>query len=93
MRIKRNCSDPSMFTMEGKELYERFREKGYSHRQIKTAKRKEAKRSRESLLLTNTNKGNKKSEYGPVRLITTYGSQWDRVRKTLERHWGILTSN
>lgn len=95
VRIKRNCSDTSMFHMEGKELYARFRERGYSHTQIKIAKRKVAARSRKSLLLKNMHRSNegKKGEYGPVRLITTYGSQWDKVRNILAKHWGILTSN
>lgn len=35
----------------------------------------------------------KTEDQGPVRLITTYGTQWESVRKILQKHWNILTNN
>lgn len=28
----------------------------------------------------------------PIRIITSFGSQWDSVRSVLDKHWGILTN-
>lgn len=94
IRIKRNCSNTIDYRKESKDLYLRFRERGYSHKQIRKAKRKAAIRTRESLLLIDQkSKTQKTKESEPIRLITTYGAQWDSVRKVLEKNWTILINN
>lgn len=44
LRIKRNCTEAADYRLESLDLYARFRERGYSHRQIRRARRKVAMR-------------------------------------------------
>lgn len=93
LRIKRNCTNVADYKRESSELYTRFRERGYSHRQLRRARKRAAVRNRESLLQgTKTTKGSQIQTNEPVRVITAYGSQWNNVFSILKKHWGILTN-
>lgn len=89
LRIKRDCTRHDDYIHESNDLYKRFKERGYTHRQLKKAKRKLGIRKREDLL-------KKKKDHNDIqnttRIITQYGTQWDAVRQILQKHWGMLTN-
>lgn len=94
LRIKRNCTSAADYRRESLELYARFRERGYSHRQIKRDKKKAAMKDRMCLLRNEPVVNESPPEkIDPVRIITAFGSQWNKVRSILEKHWGILTNS
>lgn len=95
LQLKRNCTRFSDYRRESVELYARFRERGYSHRQIRNARKKAAARDRQSLIQMHPpNPLVSKPEGGDcIRIITTFGPQWKEVRSILEKHWGVLTNS
>ncbi|CAI9573182.1 unnamed protein product [Staurois parvus] len=72
------------------DLYRRFREQGYSHSQIRKARRRAYQTDRKDLLSPKKEEKVKLSEQ-PVRMITQFGAQWQAVKQILEKHWKILT--
>ncbi|CAI9540260.1 unnamed protein product, partial [Staurois parvus] len=87
---RRNCSNINDFRMEAQDLYKRFREQGYSHSQIRKARRRAYQTDQKSLLSLKKDEKVKLSEQ-PVRMITQFGAQWKAVKQILEKHWKILT--
>lgn len=78
--VKRNSTKMDEYRRESKELHRRFRERGYTHGQLRKAKRKVAVQDKDYLLKITP------------RIITQFGSQWNIVWGILQRHWDILTS-
>lgn len=72
-------------------MYQRFRQRGYSHHSLKKAKNK-AMMSKCEELLTSKTLQLKNTEQNFPRIITRFGSQWTMVQEILERHWHILKS-
>lgn len=93
LRLKRNCTENHKYREEEKDLYKRFRERGYSHRQLRRAKQKVAKIERKELLHKQDNENNKRQVGDQVRFITQFGVQWEEVRASLQKNWGILQNN
>lgn len=89
LHIRRNCSTNDDYRRKSKSLYQRFRERGYSHRILKRAKRIVGQRTRADLLAPRT--GGIDTLSDPVRFITPYGIQWQQVGSILSDHWHILT--
>ncbi|OCT98332.1 hypothetical protein XELAEV_18010563mg [Xenopus laevis] len=87
LRIKRICSNPEEFKSEAKKLYERFRERGYSHNSLKKAYKRALDTDRQSLLISkNTNSkqdSQLKEVIGETPLITFRRSK--NLRDTLTR--------
>lgn len=99
LRIRRNCSVEEEFHEEASEMYQRFRQRGYSHRSLKKAKKKATLKNRDELLSISTNSlhtGNEdqngNTEQNFPRIVTKYGSQWKMVQGVLQKHWHILKS-
>lgn len=88
MRIRRNCSTEEDYFSESKQLYQRFRERGYPHRTLKRAMSIAGHKRRADLLLPQ--KKTQQETEGLVRFITPYGSQWHQVNTILSKHWHIL---
>lgn len=91
LRIKRNCSHEEDFENEAKELYGRFRKRGYLHQCIRKTKKKAMQADREDLLDKTENKKVPTQQQSPVRIITKYGTQWDQVKSILGQHWHLLS--
>lgn len=51
LRTRRNCSNKQDFMSAARDLYGRFRERGYSHSCIREAKRRAIQTDRQKLLL------------------------------------------
>lgn len=70
-------------------LYRRFRERGYSHRSLKRARKIARSKTRKDLLLIRDPASS--AQERPVRLIMQYGAQWNQIGSILRNHWHILT--
>lgn len=94
LRIRRNCSEDKLFLIEAGDLYQLFRERGYSHLPLKKAKDKALKSKREDLLVTQKRPQQivHNTEAAFPRIITKFSSQWTEVQKILNKHWHILRS-
>lgn len=92
LHIKRNCTDADDFRRESQDMYVRFCERGYLHRQIKRAKKKAASKDRHNYQELLTAKFPPMTNE-PIRIITAFGSQWNSVCTILDKHWGILTNS
>lgn len=94
LRTRRNCSEDNEFLQESRELYKRFRERGYSHGCIRKAKKRAYLTERTSLLSKNKPAQQlDRTTHPPIRIITKFGAQWGQVRKILNRHWHILAES
>lgn len=76
LRIKRNCTKSSDYRRESLELYVRFRERGYSHRQIKRAKKRATSRNRDSLIALDPHDSDDRPQKtnDQTRIITACGT-------------------
>lgn len=93
LRARRNCSDPDDFIAESKDLYNRFRERGYSHSCIREARRRATRTDRLTLLAKKKKDPKLLDSQGPPRIITKFGAHWDQVRSILNQHWHILSES
>lgn len=93
LRIKLNCSQEHDFGVEARELYSRFRERGYSHHCIRKAKKKVMQVDRQVLLDKNLGPKFLSQSQAPIRIITKCGTQWDQVKNILNHHWHILADS
>lgn len=84
LRIWRNCTTDDDYRREANDLYQRFRERDYSHCSLRRARKMAMMRTRCDILKLNTVRENNYD--GPVRIITPYGAQW-----VLQEYWHILT--
>ncbi|OCT80569.1 hypothetical protein XELAEV_18027381mg [Xenopus laevis] len=95
LRIKRICSNPEDFKSEAKKLYERFRERGYSHNSLKKAYKRALDTDRQSLLISkNTNsKVNSRNDNDNTklfRLIGDFSAEHNKIKHIVNKHWHIL---
>lgn len=85
LRIKRNCTKLANYRQESDDLYRRFCERGYLHRQLRKAKQKVARFDRKDLLIKKSPEVSTGGP-GPVRVITQFGTQWKIVSDILNKH-------
>lgn len=85
MRVRRNCSFTPQFQQEAKvEMYVLFRERGFSHQNIRQAKTRARARDQRELIGCNSKPSvDAPPPNAPVRMITKFGSQWEQVREIL----------
>lgn len=91
LRTPRNCSRQQDFEAEARDLYGRFRDRGYSHSCIREAKKKALQIDRKSLL----NRKDPKplnDTHEPLRIIK-FGAQWEQIKAILSHHWHILSES
>lgn len=88
-RIRRNCSNELDYKQDAKEIYQRFRERGYSHRNLRRAKRLASSKCRNYLIKPRTIP--RTTREGPVRTITKFGAQRSILNRILKEQWHILT--
>ncbi|OCT91964.1 hypothetical protein XELAEV_18015021mg, partial [Xenopus laevis] len=81
LRVRRLCNTLGDFKIEAKKLYERFRQRGYTHNSLKKAYKRALTTERNSLL-TNTMKH--------IRMIGDFSSQHKASTHILTKHWHIL---
>lgn len=68
-------------------MYTRFRERGYSHKVLRRAKKKRAlETDRETLLGSGKSKSKKEDPSNNTRFITKFGKQWENIQSTLRKH-------
>lgn len=91
LRIRRNCSLDQDYQAESKQLYKRFRERGYPHRSLKNSRKRASAIHRKELLIPKNDQDANKSLSDQVKIITTFGTQWEDVRTILTKHWHVLT--
>ncbi|XP_077123903.1 uncharacterized protein LOC143781279 [Ranitomeya variabilis] len=72
LRIKRICSSQEKFRDQAHDLYQRFRERGYSHRQIRTGYKRACSTSRDELLYQTTSKKNYDSQFWPIDVSSIF---------------------
>ncbi|CAJ0937392.1 unnamed protein product [Ranitomeya imitator] len=78
LRIKRICSSQDKFQIQARDLYCHFRERGYSHRQIRKGYKRACSTSRNDLLYRTSSK-DKDDTQDLVEIVN--------------KHWGILQSD
>ncbi|OCT88234.1 hypothetical protein XELAEV_18016860mg [Xenopus laevis] len=94
--VRRLCSTPGNFKIEAKKLYDRFKQRGYSHNCLKRAYKRALESDRSSLLIPRkNNNNNKKLEQSTnskqqIRLIGDFSSQYREIFNILQKHWHIL---
>ncbi|OCT69077.1 hypothetical protein XELAEV_18040385mg [Xenopus laevis] len=95
LRIKRICSNQEDFKREAKQLYECFRERGYSHNCLKKAYKRALETDRQSLLTSNNTHSGAKNRFGknntkPFRLIGDFSAEHNKIKHIINKHWHIL---
>ncbi|OCT90035.1 hypothetical protein XELAEV_18018650mg, partial [Xenopus laevis] len=70
-------------------LYQRFKQRGYSHNSLKTAYKRALEADRNQLLIPNKSKETNKSNK-IIRFIGNYCSEQKQIRQILTNHWQIL---
>ncbi|XP_068114979.1 uncharacterized protein [Hyperolius riggenbachi] len=92
LRIRRNCSSEVDFQREAAEMYDRFRDRGYGHEALCSGAERAIQTPRSELLkkqdrsLEQATKGNTSCP----SFISSYNSNWSRIRDILTRHWSVL---
>ncbi|OCT99589.1 hypothetical protein XELAEV_18005372mg [Xenopus laevis] len=89
LRVKRICSTQTEFKKEADKLYQRFKQRGYSHNSLKTAYKRALEADRNQLLIPNKSKETNKSNK-IIRFIGNYCSEQKEIRQILTNHWQIL---
>lgn len=89
LRMRKNCSTEEDYHCESDMLYRRFRERGYSHRTLKQARKIAGSKTRKDLLSIRDPASSEQEE--PDRLIMQYGDQWNQIGSILLKHCYILT--
>lgn len=87
MRIRRNCTMLTSFNSQASNLRNRFLVRGYPIKTSEDTHKNPLTQRRHDLLLS------RKRNYEVVRIIGTYDNQASKVRKILERYWGISKSD
>ncbi|XP_071994082.1 uncharacterized protein [Engystomops pustulosus] len=92
LRLKRICSDELSFEQQAADLKIRFRERGYSRKNIERAYRRAKFTPRKELLCPNEEDKKLKTarEGNATRLITTYNKNWKKLTSTISKYWPIL---
>ncbi|OCT61211.1 hypothetical protein XELAEV_18047235mg [Xenopus laevis] len=95
LRIRRICSNQDDFKIEAKKLYERFRERGYSHNSLKKAYKRALDTNRQSLLVSKdsnskVNRRNGNDNTKQFRLIGDYSAEHNTIKHIVNKHWHIL---
>lgn len=85
LKTKRNCSREDDFETEAQELYGSFRERGYSHKCIRRAKKIAIQAERKDLNKTRSMRP-KTQQQAPIRIISKYRAQWNQVKSMLSYH-------
>ena len=88
-RLKRICKDPNSFSEHSGIMIDKFRERGYTEKQLSTAVDRIEQRPRADLLIE-APKNNKKTT--PL-FITKYSRAAECMKPILNKHWHILKSD
>ncbi|XP_056391573.1 uncharacterized protein LOC130284811 isoform X1 [Hyla sarda] len=87
LRARRICSTESTFHQQADDLRQRFKDRGYSNRNIKKAYNRAKVQQRSQLLRPKqplpTNE--------QVRFVTKFNVQWHQMYQCMEKFWPILT--
>ncbi|CAJ0941598.1 unnamed protein product, partial [Ranitomeya imitator] len=88
LRVKRNCSNPSNFYREAKDLRNRFLDRGYPRNVLQEAFKKVESCDRNSLLTPRETKSDKRT-----RIIGNFDSCSREVRAIITKYWDILKAD
>lgn len=86
LRIKRNCSDDSIYEKEAAKLSDRLLARGYSHAFLKRSCKQASMKPRKDLLHIQK----PKNDYNALRIIIKYNKQQRKVRAIVEKYWHVL---
>ncbi|XP_075448371.1 calcium uptake protein 2, mitochondrial isoform X1 [Ascaphus truei] len=100
-RIRRNCSEDSDFASQGKDLSNKFLEKGYDASVVNKAFQDAGLIKRETLLEKSKNKSeslciSRKKEYksnNAPKFITQFNQSAHQIRNILNCHWKIIRND
>ncbi|OCT89092.1 hypothetical protein XELAEV_18017710mg [Xenopus laevis] len=95
LRVRRLCSTLSDFKIEADKLYQRFKQRGYSHNSLKKAYKRALTADRSHLLvprksLVNSQPSISSDNQKVIRFIGNYSSEHKEIRQILCKHWHIL---
>ncbi|OCT93721.1 hypothetical protein XELAEV_18011398mg [Xenopus laevis] len=91
LRVRRLCNTLEDFKVESKKLYERFRERGYSHNSLKKAYQIALAKDKNSLLVPQKQLSPiKQKENKQIRLIGDFSSEHKEITRILSKYWHIL---
>ncbi|CAJ0929938.1 unnamed protein product [Ranitomeya imitator] len=85
LRVRRNCTRDCDFSIQARELSERFRYRGYPKRVISTAYQRAKGQDQKSLLSSK-----RQGQEMQTRFITDFNNNWRPVSDILSKHWQIL---
>lgn len=86
LRIKRNCTLDKDFSTEAIDMYNQYRERGYSHKCIRQAKKRAHNIDRHKCLDTTPGPKHNEMHSSPIRIINRFEAQWDQVKRILNNH-------
>lgn len=91
LRLRRNCSNDSLFIREAQNLQGRLLARGYSRSCLKKAYNQTIRQSQSNLL--SKSKSPMSSDSNPTRIAMHYSRQHVAIKNILQRHWNILTDD
>lgn len=95
LRSKRNCSTELQYQKEKDDICNRLKQRGYSNEILDRATEIADTRDRQTLLKyehkkTMTNKNDKKLSYNKPMFITTYSTEFTKIRQIINKYIPIL---
>ncbi|XP_053550254.1 equilibrative nucleoside transporter 4 [Bombina bombina] len=91
-RLKRNCSNPSDYSMAADDLERRLQERKYSKRDIGRARKEVNDVDRHTLITENESRDNPSQTQG-VYFVTGYSSQYTKICAIFKKHFALLSAN
>ncbi|XP_077155825.1 uncharacterized protein LOC143818374 isoform X2 [Ranitomeya variabilis] len=88
LRVRRNCTRDHDFSIQARDLSDRFRERGYPRHIISKAYQRAKSQDQKSLL---SSKG--RCQETQTRFITDFNDSWKQVGDILSKHWQILRTD
>ncbi|XP_077148180.1 uncharacterized protein LOC143808889 isoform X2 [Ranitomeya variabilis] len=85
LRVRRNCTRDCDFSVQARDLTDRFQQRGYPKRIISMAYQRARNQDQRSLLSPR-----RRCQDTQTRFITDYNSGWTQVSSILSKHWQIL---
>lgn len=89
LRIRRNCSNLNDFRKQSGDLTTRLKNRGYPDRVLNKGFKRARNQPREVLVEDNP----RVDKAIPLTCVTTYSVASNTVKKAINKHWRILTSN
>ncbi|CAJ0968772.1 unnamed protein product [Ranitomeya imitator] len=85
LRVRRNCTRYDDFSIQARDLTDRFHQRGYPKRVISKAYQRARSQDQRSLLSSR-----RQCQEIQTRFITDFNSSWKQVSDILSKHWQIL---